>query len=455
MIAGLALWLGHPFFFSVPIIAYYYIKKNLSEKVAILVFPALWTAFEWLHSLGDLSFPWQAIGYSQLSILPIAQLAEIGGVWLLSFWIVLVNIIIYTLLFLVRERKIQLYVVTFLTFCFVSMFIWGGMQLSQWHEVIKNSTRKLPVGIIQPNINPWSKWSGDAFANVEKHLYIQDSLKKIHPDIALFVWSETAILDRILLPDGNYTRNVIDKKLSEQNVQLLTGFVDTRYFREKKLAPPLSTKIPETPFWVATYTAACVLPVQVPDTVQIHRKGRLTPFGEGFPFAEHIEFATEWLRWGVGISGWAKGRTTIPLQVKMTDGSSTTIAPIICIESIYPEWVRSFVNNSAEILAVITNDAWYDGTPGPEQHYAIAAMRAIEHRRFMIRCANSGVSGIIKPDGTSSVKLENRRQGGIYGNVIPLTEKTIYTRYGDWIAYLSLAIAFLGIASARFARRRK
>jgi apolipoprotein N-acyltransferase len=126
------------------------------------------------------------------------------------------------------------------------------------------------------------------------------------------------------------------------------------------------------------------------------------------------------------------------------------IGTIICIESIYPDVARDMVNDGADVLAVITNDAWYNGTWGPRQHYDIARMRAIEMRRPVIRCANSGVSGIIDADGASIMELPDMQRLAAIGTVRPGHELTFYARYGDWLPVVSLVITLFAVVVARF-----
>jgi apolipoprotein N-acyltransferase len=153
-------------------------------------------------------------------------------------------------------------------------------------------------------------------------------------------------------------------------------------------------------------------------------------------------FMRSWFEWGVGISAWGIGTDQHNLQVKTTNDSAM-LGPIICIESIYPEFVSNTTGNGAEIIVIITNDAWYDNTPGPEQHFLIAAMRAIENRRFIARCANTGVSGIISPTGKTMSRLSQYTRSGLSEPVPRLKEKSIYVLYGDWICKLSSVITIL------------
>jgi apolipoprotein N-acyltransferase len=183
--------------------------------------------------------------------------------------------------------------------------------------------------------------------------------------------------------------------------------------------------------------------------VQVHRKSMLTPFAERLPFADQLTFAMSWIEWGVGISAWGKGLARNPLFVTRGSDTIMRLGPIICIESIYPEVSRDFVANGANVLCVITNDAWYNGTPGPRQHFDIARMRAIETRRPVLRCANSGITGLIGPDGSSSIEIEPMQSGVALANVLPTEVVTPYVRFGDLIAKACTALVVFLLILAR------
>ena len=190
-------------------------------------------------------------------------------------------------------------------------------------------------------------------------------------------------------------------------------------------------------------------------TKQFHYKAKLTPFAEGFPYVEYLSFAKNWLRWGVGISAWTKGQKTESLVVE-NGGKTAKIAPIICIESIYPDHVRQFILDGANIITVITNDAWYDGSTGPEQHYIIAATRAIENRRYVARCANSGVTGFILPTGKTLERAPQYKEVAIAASIpiLPSGSLTFYSKYGDYLPQFFMIFVVIFVAVYYFRKKR-
>lgn len=458
MAAGLALCFIHPFFFTIPLIGYDYIAKKLGRYAALYSLPILWTSFEWLHSLGELSYPWQALGYTQMYYTPFVQMADITGVWGISFCIVCGNVMFALFWFqwqenganekpLVRLTRIILQSrlrVIFLCCLVFFPLVYGLLRLAEYRHEELITTSSLHVGIIQPNINPWGKWQGNAQQQVEHQMLLQDSLRRSQGSLDLAVWSETSIPYRILAPSNYYYWQKLRRWVDTSHTALLSGLpTDTVYGSSANAPPaarPLARGFPyHDTIYYDTFNSAMLL---MPDSTnnsslwvmpQLYRKMKLTPLAERVPYAGVFSFAIRWLTWSVGISGWGIGPRQSVLHFTGHGQNSARIGSIICIESIYPDFVAGFVRSGATMLTVITNDGWYDGTPGPEQHYQIAAMRAIETRRYVARCANTGISGIIQPDGTDLCRLQPRIPAAISAQIPQLHTTTLYVQWGDWL----------------------
>ncbi len=130
--------------------------------------------------------------------------------------------------------------------------------------------------------------------------------------------------------------------------------------------------------------------------------------------------------------------TTQIQPYRVSYNTTQKVGTIICLESIYPDFVREFTKQGANLLCIMTNDGWFDGTPGPYQHFAIAQMRAVENRRTIARCANTGVSGFILPDGSIQSVLPVRQRGAVQYDVPLFDGQTLYVQYGDWFPKCAL-----------------
>lgn len=446
--SGIALMLGHPLFLMLPLVATGYVRRRLSPRAALYTFPCLIGAFEFLHGQTDASYPWLSVGYSLVDT-PLVQFADVVGVYGLGALIAAVNVAFIVALTDARKRLSIVGVTSLLLACWIG---YGVHTTSQFTPENVSNHAALHVAMVQGNDNPWDKWSRPS-AQVERTKWLSqralDSIRRTQP-VDVIVWPETAIPYPIRHAQYSDEWNVLLRWTQDHSVALLTGLSDI-YVYPSGLAPASArTSTTDPSLKYDLFNAAALI---APGSVAVHYKSCLTPFAERLPFAEYLAFAQSWFQWGVGISSWGKGATRKPLPLRLSNGLHQ-VGTIICIESIYPDMVRDVVRNGATVLCVITNDAWYNGTPGPRQHYTIARVRAIEQRRWLFRCALSGVTGVIAPNGTSVQELPEMSVGVLAGSVFSLDNHTVYARIGDvlpiFLCVLSLITLFYaGYTGAR------
>lgn len=461
--AGIALDIFHPIFFFFPFLLYFISNRLVGNKISIWLFPLFWTIFEWLHSIGDMGYSWLSIAHTQYTNLYWYQIVDIAGIWGATFLIVITNVFIYKLLlynknesgrfsfkFLFNSTKKKIYATT-ICLIFIVPMVYGTVQMNKYDykSDLASSNNQVNIGLIQPNIDPWEKWDGSQFQQINTHLQLQDSLINSSSigKLDLCIWCETAIPTLDLSVNRDMKLDFITDELIRTNTSLLTGIARYYFYsRGEKTPVTVSYFQNDTSLPYSSYNAAIMINPQNQSktSIQFHHKAKLTPFAEGFPYIEYLTFAKEWLRWGIGVSAWTKGNAAKCLNLNNSK-INAKIAPIICIESIYPDHVRKFVLDGADILTVITNDAWYNYSSGPEQHYIIAATRAIENRRYLARCANSGVTGFITPAGKTILRAPQYKEIGIAAAIPTPDSKdkfTLYTKYGD---YLPVSFCFISI----------
>ncbi|MEY3311918.1 MAG: Apolipoprotein N-acyltransferase [Bacteroidota bacterium] len=430
IIAGIALWLGHPFFLMIPFLAFIYIKKRIPSIYASVSLPFLVIAYEWLHSLTDLSYPWLSYGYTQIYHSYLVQIADIAGVWILSAFVIIINLLLFNLLnFPTKTIKWTISLSIIVLFLIVFGYSYNVKRVLQEKSI---SAPVVTISLVQPNINPWQKWSGGVFSQVEKHFQLMEMDSQNKPDV--YLWSETAI--PFLDVETNAHHNFSYFMNRNKNIPILSGFAEFVLipdYQKESLAKPYPL-MPGYKYYA--HNAAAL--IQPHNSVPIHRKMKLTPFGEGFPFSQDIELLAGFLEWGVGISGWKKGKIQSPLVLRNPEGRIISyIGTVICIESIYPEFVRKYAKQGASMLAVITNDAWFDNSPGPMQHFAISQMRAIESHRCIARCGNTGISGFIHADGSIQAIAKPQSEQILKADILQMYDLTIYCLYGDYLPYIS------------------
>lgn len=461
--SGIILDFVHPFFFFVPFIIYNLLRKIIDKQTLLYFFPLIWVTFEWLHSLGDLGYPWLTVAFTQFNNYYWFQVVDITGIWGASLLILYINVFFYKISEEIMKtdkktlnstilKNIAIIILMLLLPTTYGFFI---TKKFDYEKEIKEN-KKIKIGLIQPNIDPWDKWEKNNLEQIKLHFILQDSISKKHPDINLFIWNETAIPAISISINRDLQFDFIQYQLKKNNAALLTGFAQYEFLNKTdENLPATARPFPfDTSQLFCSYNSAILLTPNTNDTLQVYHKQRLTPFAEGIPFVEYLGFAQKFLTWDVGISTWEKGKEIKNFNLNI-ENQNIAIAPIICIESIFPDFVRKFVQQGAEIITIITNDAWYNYTFGPKQHYMLAATRAIENRRYIARCANSGVTGFISPTGKTIECAEPYQTTAITKTIPALKEKTLYTTYGDFLPKTCALIILITAIIMLFLRKKQ
>lgn len=444
MIAGIALFLWQPLFFTLPASLYFFVRKNLPGVYSIYAFPFIWILMEWLYAYGEFAFPWLTLGNTQTYQLQKIQYIDITGVYGVSFWVILINILVFQLFFLTKKdqstsRAVLLVAIVVL---YVLPNLYGSKIASDYMNSDKHN--EINIGIMQPNIDPWEKWEGSKtfegrWRQVQYFLSVIGS--KVNDSLDVVVLPESAILLNLpAFPEQmNYVKNVIDSL----NVSLISGYIRFQYY-EPDNAPASSSIVKGSNLrWDSFNSIFYAEPGE--KSIQTYSKMRLVPFAERIPYAESVPFLIEPLRWGVGISNWGKGKDS---TIFSSNRLQTKFLAMVCYESIFPEFVGSFVSKGAEFLVFITNDSWWGNTSGARQHHQYAVLRAIENRRWVVRCANGGISSFIDPMGNSYQDTEMYDAAFIHQRITPLKDKTFYSMHGDVFARICSIMAVVTIILA-------
>jgi apolipoprotein N-acyltransferase len=181
------------------------------------------------------------------------------------------------------------------------------------------------------------------------------------------------------------------------------------------------------------YYNAAVLIGTDGESRQWYRKMRLAPFGEYVPFKSLLFFVRSLVE---KVSDFTPGTDAVVL-----DAGGRRVSVAICYESVYPSVAQQFVANGSTLLATITNDAWFGRTSAPYQHFELGAIRAVEQGRFVVRAANTGISGAVDPYGRVLVTTPLFEPAALTVDVRLLTERTIYSRTGDVVVWAALAVS--------------
>jgi apolipoprotein N-acyltransferase len=388
---------------------------------AIILLPLLWVALEYLRSFFLTGFPWDMLGHTQYLNLPFIQMADITGVYGLSFAILWVNVTIYLILhhwtkkvFPYREMLVAVMIV-------VGILVYGYIRMGKVDQQTSQQP-PLKVGLAQGNIDQSIKWD-ESFQKQTLKIYEDLSLRLGEEKPDLIIWPETAT--PFFFQDAREYQPVVLNIPRNTGAFLLFG-TPTYKIEDRK---------------VRHYNSAYLVSPDG-DIAGKYDKIHLVPFGEYVPLMRFLFFVESL---GEGIGNFRSGQEIFNFTLPRGK-----FGVVICFEIIFPDLCRQFVKKGANFLVTITNDAWFGRTSAPYQHFNQAVFRAVENRVFVARAANTGISGFIDPKGKILKQGEIFKQEAINGTIRLMRERTFYTEYGDVFAWICSAVSILLVGYALF-----
>jgi apolipoprotein N-acyltransferase len=388
---------------------------------ALFFAPVVWVATEFLRGYLFGGFPWVPLGNSQVTVLPVAQIASVLGVYGLSALVAFVNAAIAYALF--STGRARLLAVASTIALLLGIGAWGSWRVAE--GTLTREGTPLRVGLIQGNVAQEDKMSPTPqTARRIFTSYLAMTRDAVRRGAQYVIWPESSTPFTFgHEPAGEAALRALAR---EVGVPILFG----------------SDQIVANPE-LHMYNAAFLLS---PDgeTSAVYRKIHLVPFGEFFPMQEWLTFAAPLVK---RFLPFTPGDSVVMLPI---DGQPTSTA--ICYEVVYPSLIRDAVLQGSQLLTTITNDGWYGNSSAPYQHFEMASMRAIEEGRYLARSANTGISGIVDPYGRIVQSSAIFEQIGLIGEVRLLTGRTLYSRMGDVIAYAAIALTLIAITVGQRAR---
>ena len=368
--------------------------------------PAIWILIEWLRSYGVFGNPNMLIGYSQ-ALNPILRYqAQYGGIFWVGFLVLTINLILLYFFSTSKKNKIKLALGFFLVFILLTV----GYMNQKTDQ--KNHLKSLNVAIIQGNHQQKDKLDHQDWNQIRRD-YIQLSMQvSNNPTLILFPETITPGLNLDYPPFVEALN--IASKLTQSNI--LFG---TPIFQNHKFYNTLSLM---TPAGLSS---------------QVYKKTQLMPFGEYWPMRP---FFAKILKAYVPENEYSPCKQNSPIHI-----SSAAIGPALCLESVYPSFLRQMRKNGAHFFCVSVNNAWFFNSSAAERQLHKTIFRAIENHCYLIQAANSGISAVISPSGTIQKQLPLNQQGILQATISVGYPLSFYTKHGDLILYLCIAMLAIGL----------
>lgn len=385
-----------------------FFTTNTELRISALFFiPSTWVLLEYVRSYLFTGFPWALIGFSQYKNLPVIQISDITGAWGVSFLVVFFNSALYLIWH--GRMKLRIY---FICGAILALSLGYGFYKLNRDPACSPDKSKVNVAVIQGNIPQHLKWdvgARDFILNRYKELTREAA--KDNP--ALIIWPEASVPG--ILGEDEAVFEQVFYLAGSLNIDLLAGAVSRsgdNYFNSALFIDKSG------------------------GLSRAYHKLHLVPFGEFIPFKKTFPFL----------------QTIAPIG-DIQPGEEYTIfdkpgkfGVLICFEDLFPELSRRFVKNGADFLVNITNDAWYKETSAAAQHFSASVFRAVENGVYLVRAANTGISGFVDPRGRIVSPVRDTRGKEIFvggfssADICLAAARSFYNRYGDIFVLLCLLL---------------
>ncbi len=443
-VGSIAAIIANSLLMCLPWWGYFTFKRTYGKRSSYMALVVFLMLFEYIHLNWQLSWPWLTLGNVFASHPNWVQWYEYTGVSGGTLWVLLVNIVVKEIVFKFQVAGYKLQVSSFKR---SSAIMFLGLIIVPFVASIiisRNITPITPISgynvlIVQPNIDPYQKYNSSSNAQQIAQL-IQLSEENIDTATQLIIWPETALSIQELqeqVANNMYYKPVFDFVNRHPNVTLLSGIDTYKYYGTEKATATARLAANGT-FYDAFNSA---IAIKANTSLQFYNKSKLVPGVESLPtFLNFMSPVFE--KFGGSTGGYGKSDSA---KVFAITGNPYIAAPVICYESIYGEYVASYVQRGANIITIITNDGWWGNTPGHKQHLQYARLRAIETRRWVARSANTGISAIINDYG-HIVTYKPWNEAAVIKHAIPITTKeTFYVAFGDYLYKIAAVFAALFI----------
>lgn len=427
----------------VPWLLFHITRKNLGYRIAYPGLVLFWLAFEFLHHNWELTWPWLTLGNVFALHPEWVQWYQYSGASGGTAWVMIANILAFSLFQRYREGQrdagyrilagtlILLWVIPILLSRLIAS---GERKIAE--QALADADRN--VVVVQPNIDPYvEKFAGSVEDQLHKLITLSES--QINSDTRLVIWPETAIpvvvREDQLREDFRY-RPVWSFLKRHPTISLLTGIESYKEYGTNPSNASATARFDEASgIYYDFFNTAALL--EADSSYQLYHKAKLVPGVETLP--SFLWFMRSWFEEFGGTSG-TLGRDS-ERKVFVPWDEYYKSAPVICYESIFSDYITEYIRKGANLLTIVTNDGWWENTPGYRQHMNYARLRAVETRKWVARSANTGISCFIDPLGNVINPQPWDQASAIRFNVPVDNRITFFVRYGDILSRTATVIA--------------
>jgi len=429
------------------------LKRRINKPWAIWLLIPLWLGFEYGHTLWSLTWTWLTLGNAFAEIPNWVQWYELTGTSGGGLWVLAVNILFFQL---IKSGSVKAaHFLKPLFFILIPMICSYAILFVRTPAFEETATA--PGGyktlVVQPNVDPYND---KFYTEPEKQLglLLQQIKGKLDSTVDFLVLPETFLTENVY--EGEEWQSfsfhfLKDSLLAHYPRLTIISGANTMYrYKPGEKRAATARKYSNAELYYESYNTG----VQMnSEGIVFYHKSKLVPGVEQMPFPAFFKYFENFaidMGGTTGSLGMQDDRT-----VFFSHNHSVGIAPVICYESVYPDYVAQYVRNGANLIFIITNDGWWENTPGHRQHLAYARLRAIETRKEIARCANTGISCFITPLGEVEQATAYWKEALITKNMKPNNTTTLFVRFGDLLSYAASVLAILLLIWSQVLRFKK
>ncbi len=445
------------FLMCIPFMLFHQARKKFGDSIGYASLVIFWLTFELLHMNWELSWSWFNLGNVFAMFPQIVQWYEFTGVAGGTIWILVFNIVI---LKSVKElaanppkidgfasmisnfvKLISKPTLLLLIPIVVSLIIFG---------LYEEKGEKTEIVVLQPNVDPYNKFK-EGSREFYMSKFIEMTRSGLTENTSYSLWPETSIPHYIHLNRIEEYKSV--KQIREMikdypNLQFVSGASTIKNFKEGEKITNTARQFTKTKKYYDAYNSAIQLDSD-PD-YQLYIKSKLVPGSERMPYPHLMKFLEKFM---VDLGGIGGSLATQKGREVFEGDNDIAIAPVVCYESIYGGYVTEYIRKGANLIFIVTNDAWWENTKGHKHHLHYASLRAIENRRSIARSANTGISCFIDQRGLIHQRTIYGEEAVIRGEILANDHLTFYSRYGDIIYRIAFFLAiflFMNLLVSKF-----
>ena len=416
--------------------------KKLQSFLTLIFF---WITFEFIHHHWDLNWPWLSLGNGFSAYPKLIQWYEFTGVFGGSLWILIINVMLFNAgSYLMKNYSVRRLTIEI---CKVSLVILIPViiSLTIYYNYNSDNGQAVDIVVVQPNIDPYTEqYELDPLYVVDRNWDL--ALRKLDRNVDFIVCPESAIQEYIWEHKIEYSESIRQFKKYLQHFPdagIVIGLSSRKVYGEGEIPSSTSRQFTDGAFYYDAYNTAVL--IDTSDVLQLYHKSKLTPGVEQMPLTRYLKFIE---KLAIDLGGTVGSLGVDAERTPFVTNKGLKVATAICYESVYGEFISGFIRNGAQMIFVITNDGWWENSPGHRQHLLFSVVRAVETRRYIARSANTGISCFINKRG-DIIQSTAYWEPAVIRQVIYTGEgETFYVRYGDYIARISTFGSIIMLLSA-------